>query len=167
MEDWIIIGEIINTKGIKGELKIRPETDYPDRFLDMKELLIQTGKTVKPYPIERVYLHKNMVFCKVTGIETPEEADRFRGSLCVVDINDTVPLPEDTYFIFDLIGCKVYTMQEEYCGVVEDVIQNPANDIYVVRNGEKEALIPAVKVFVKEIDIQNKRILIDPIKGML
>ena len=79
MEDWIIIGEIINTKGIKGELKIRPETDYPDRFLDMKELLIQTGKTVKPYPIERVYLHKNMVFCKVTGIETPEEADRFRG----------------------------------------------------------------------------------------
>lgn len=165
--DYVEIGKIINTHGVRGHVKVMPFTDYPERFRKMKSVFLQKRNgNVTEYAIEEVKYVKNTVLLKLKGIEDMDAAQLLKDSLLVVERKDAVKLPKDTYYIFDLIDCKVYE-QEAYLGVVTDVLETGSNDVYVVKdeNG-KELLIPALGWVVLSVDIANKKIQVQLPKGL-
>lgn len=165
--DYIKVGWITNTHGIKGELKIHPLTDDINRFDDLKKVYIGNNKVAAE--IERVKYIKGWVILKFKEFNNINEVLQYKGDYIYIDERDRVELPEDHFFIFDIIDCSVYTTKGEKIGLVVDVLQYASNDVYVVKdhNNEKEYLIPAVKEFVVEVDVEDKKIIIDPIEGMI
>lgn len=165
--DYIKVGRIINTHGIKGELKIIPLTDNIDRFDDLKTSYLGDNKI--KVEIDKVKYHKGFVIVKFKEYNNINDVIKYKDDFIYIDENDKVELPEDHYFIFDIVGCIVYDTEQNKIGKVTEVIQSVSNDVYVVKDIEnyRDYLIPAVKEFVVEIDIENKTIIIDPIEGMI
>ena len=165
--DYIKVGKITNTHGIKGEVKVFPLTDNIERFDDLKKVYLGDNKL--EVEIENVKYHKGLVIIKFKEFNNINDVLEFKDQFIYIDEKDKVELPKDHYFIFDLVGCTVYNTKEEKIGIVTDVLQYAANDVYVVKDEEKNKnyLIPAVKEFIIEVDINNKKIIIDPIEGMI
>ena len=160
----IEIGIIINTHGIKGHLKVDPLTDYVERFKDLDYVYV--GETKKKYKVEDLKFSKGYPMVKLEGIDSIDDGNKLRRDYMYVDYEDRVKLPKDVYFIFDIVGCKVYDMEGNYIGQVKEVLTYAANDVYLVE-GEEDYMIPAIKEFVKEVNIEEKLIKIDPIEGMI
>lgn len=165
--EYIKVGRIINTHGIKGELKVFPLTDNLDRFDDLKVAYL--GDNKEKVEIEQVKYYKGLAIIKFKEFDNINQVMKFKDDFLYIDAEDKVELPEDHYFIFDIVDCNVYDTEGRKIGVVTDVLQYTSNDVYVVKDMEKnkEYLIPAVKKFVVDIDIENKKIIIDPIEGMI
>lgn len=165
--DYVQIGKIINTHGIKGELKLYPLTDDINRFSYLK--IAYLGDNKLKVQIENVKYHKNMVIVKFKEFNNINEVLSYKDEFIYVDEEEIIKLPKNHYFIFDIVDCQVFNTAGEKIGIVTDVIQSASNDVYVVKNVEKnkEYLIPAVKEFFVDIDINNKRIIVDPIEGMI
>lgn len=161
------IGQIVNTQGLKGEVRVYSTTDDIYRFDDLNTFYI--GKDFNTeYKVERVRYKGNLVIMKIKGIDTVEMAEKLRNKNVYVSREESRDLEEDEFFIADMIGIKVYTVNDEYVGTLDDVLQYSANDVYVIKGeDDKEYLIPAVMKFVPEIDIEEGKMIIDPIKGML
>jgi len=119
--------------------------------------------------IEEVKYHKGLVIIKFKEFDNINQVLKYKDDFLFIDINDKVQLPENHYFIFDIVDCTVYDTKGQKIGIVTDVLQYSSNDVYVVRDHEKnkEYLIPAVKQFVVDIDVEHKKIVIDPIEGMI
>lgn len=161
------IGQIVNTHGLKGDMKIYPYTDYPERFEEVEYLFIE-GEGDKKWNIENVRYQKNMVLLKLKGIETIEAAEELRERNLFIDDSNRRVLDEDENMISDLVGLNVYLEDLTPVGTVKDVLQYTANDVYVIVNEEgKEFLIPALKQFIPVVDVKNNKVIITPIKGML
>ncbi|GFN36387.1 ribosome maturation factor RimM [Tepidimicrobium xylanilyticum] len=165
--DYIKIGWIMNTHGIKGELKVYPLTYDINRFNDLKKVYIGNNKIEAE--IERVKYSKGLTILKFKEFNNINDVLKFKKDYIYIDEKDRVELPDDHFFVFDIIDCTVYTIKGHKVGTVTDVLQMASNDVYVVKDVEngKEYLIPAVKEFVVDIDIKNKKIVIDPIEGMI
>ncbi len=165
--EYIKVGRIINTHGIRGELKVLPLTDNLDRFDDLK--IVYIGNNKEKVEIEQVKYHKGLAIIKLKEFDNINQVLKFKDDFLYIDVEDKVELPEDHYFIFDIVDCNVYDTKGRKIGVVTDVLQYTSNDVYVVKDMEKnkEYLIPAVKEFVVDIDVENKKIIIDPIEGMI
>lgn len=165
--DYIQVGKIINTHGIKGEIKIYPLTDDIHRFDSLKTVYL--GEDKIEVEIEGVKYHKGIVILKFKEFDNINEILPYKGEFLYIDSMDKVVLPEDHFFLFDVIGCTVFTKDEKRLGSISRVIQSASNDIYIVQDDErnKEYMIPAVKEFFVSIDVDNKRIIIDPIEGMI
>ncbi len=165
--DYVQIGKIVNTHGIKGELKIYPLTDNIYRFDHLKTAFL--GEEKIKVEIQNVKYHKNFAILKFKEFNDINEVLHFKEEFIYVDMDGRVDLPEKHYFIFDIIGCKVYDTSNILIGTVIEVIQSAGNDVYVVKDmrDQKEYLIPAVKEFFVLIDVANKKIIIDPIEGMI
>lgn len=157
----ILSGEIVNTHGINGEFKINPWCDSPEFLLDFDTVYINE----KAYKVKSSRVHKNCVLMKVNGINDVNAAMSLRGSRVSVN-KDEVELEDGQYFIADLIGLEVYDENEGLVGKIHDVLNLPANDAYVVRDGEIEFMIPVVREFVKAVDMENKRVEVKLIPGM-
>lgn len=162
---YTAIGKIINTHGIKGELKIYPLTDDISRFDSLKTAYIGEDK-LKVNAVGVKY-NKDMPIIKLNEFNNINEVMKFKDEYLYVDDDNLMKLPDDRYFVFDLLDCKVEDMKGDFIGIIKDVIENPSNDAYLIVNDDKEYLVPAVKEFVKDIDIDNKLIIIDPIEGMI
>jgi len=165
--DYIQIGKIINTHGIKGELKIYPLTDDMYRFNHLKSAFI--GEEKIEVNVENVKYHKGFPILKFKEFHDIDQVLKYKEAFLYVDMDGKVDLPEDHYFIFDIINCEVYDADNNLIGTVIDVMQSAGNDIYIVKdiNNQKEYMIPAIKEFFVLIDIDNKKIVIDPIEGMI
>ncbi len=162
----IRIGLIINTHGIKGELKLNALTDDLERFKDLDYVYLE--KTGKKHQVLGVKYIKDNPILKLEGIDSIDQAELYKNTYLAIDKEQLVDLPDGAYFIFDLIDCKVYDLNDNYIGVVKDVLTYAANDVYLIKTeSKKEVMIPAIKEFVKDIDIDNKVIKIDPIEGMI
>ncbi len=163
MEQFLEIGQIVNTFGIKGMIKVKAFTDDIQRFSELKEVLIDE----KEYKIQEVKYHKNMVLLQLEGITKIEEAEKLKNEYLKIKRENAIPLEEDTYFVVDLIGLNVYSDENEYLGELIDIFNTGSNDIYVVRREEKpQLLLPAIKDVIKQIDIENKKIIVHLIKGL-
>ena len=165
LSDYTVIGKIINTRGIKGELKIFPMTSVINRFSKLKNVYV--GENLTLYEISSVKYDNRFVYLKFKGYDNINDVIRLKESNIYIKDEDRIPLDENTFFISDLIGCKVYNMEGLYLGELKDVIENPVHDLYVIVNNQKESLIPAISNFVKLVDIENKVIKIDPIEGLI
>lgn len=161
------IGQIVNTHGLKGDMKVYPLTDYPERFEEIDGVYLENDSE-KKLVIEKVRYQKKMVLLKIKGIDTIEAVEKLRDVYLLIDENDRRELDEDEHMISDLIGLNVYLEDETLLGSIKEVLQYSANDVYVVKNAEgKEYLIPALKQFVPVVDVKNNKVIIRPIKGML
>lgn len=165
--DYLKIGQIVNTQGLKGEMRVYPLTDYKERFEEIDSLFVGEDFSKKT-AIEKVRYKKNMVILKLKGIDHINDVEKLRDKYLYVDKSDR-ELDDDTYYVQDIVGSKVYTVDGEYVGVMDDVIQTGgSNEVYsIITEEEKQVMIPAVGEFIKEIDIEKGIIIIDPIEGMI
>ena len=168
MTKYLEIGQIVNTFGIKGMIKVQPFTDDIEQFENLKTIYIKNKSEQKEYEIEEVKYHKNMILLKLKGVNTIEEANYLRQSYLLKDREKEEPLEEGTYYIVDLLGLEVYDDNGNLLGTLEDIFNTGSNDIYVVKNElGKQILLPAISEVIKEIDIKNKKIIVHLIKGLI
>ena len=168
MKEKLEVGQIVNTFGIKGFVKIYPYVNDIKRFDDLKTVYIKVKNEQKILEIEEVKYQKNMVLAKFKGIETVEEANKLRNSYVEIDRKDAIPLEEGEYFIADLLGLDVYIDTGEKLGVLEDIYNTGSSDIYVVKNElGKQFLLPYIDEVIKKIDLENGRITVHLIEGLI
>ena len=166
--EYIEIGQIVNTNGLKGVVKVNPFTDDISKFEDLKYVYIKLKNELKKVKIEQVRYNKNQVLLKLEGIDSIEEAEKYRNFYLNTEKESQEDLGEDTYYIVDLIGLDVYSDKNEYLGKIEDVFPTGSNDVYVVKdNLGKQILIPAIADVVKEVDLKNKKMTINLIPGLI
>lgn len=167
MLEYLNIGQIVNTHGIKGEVKVYPLTDDMKRFSKLKEIYIESKGDMTKYTVEAVKYQKNMVILKLKGIDTMNDAEKLRQLYLKVGRWDAVRLPKDTFFICDIVDSEVFDIQGELLGKLTDVIQTGSNDVYIVKTEGADLLIPALKSVVKQIDITNKKIVVELPEGLI
>ncbi len=160
--EFITIGEVLGAWGLKGAFRVRPLTDFPERFDPGESVFIQGVPTV----IQSSNWQKDGVIVTLPGIDTPEAAAALRSKNLDIPATELRQLPEDQYYQFDIIGMEVVTTGGLNLGKVTDIL-NCGNDVYVVKGDAKETLIPATKDVIKNIDLKSKKITIDPIEGLL
>lgn len=168
MEQFLQVGVITTTHGLKGEVKVFPTTDYPERFEEIKEVLLDTGRNKLPLEIQSVRYFKNLVILKFKGINDINEIEKYKQCSLWVTRENATPLYEDEYYIADLIGCKVFLEDGSKFGELVDVMETGANDVYVVNMTDgKEVLIPAIKDCILDVDIENQKMIIHLLDGLL
>lgn len=168
MTKYLEIGQVVNTFGIQGMVKVNPFTDDIKRFDKLKTIYIQNKKGIKEYEVQEVKYHKNMVLVKLKGIDNPEDADLLRQSYLLVDREKEEPLEDGVYYIVDLLGLEVYTDENQLLGTLEDIYNTGSNDIYVVKNQlGKQILLPGISDVIKKVDLEAKRIVVHLLKGLL
>lgn len=159
MKEFLSVGQIINTHGIKGEVKVYPLTDDIRRFRKLKTIYIDDIER----EITWCKLQADKVILKIEGIESPEEAYKYKNKYIKVKREEAVNLPKDRYFVTDIIGCKVVDENGKVFGDVAEVIFTGSNEVYWVK-GENELLVPALKSVITKMDIENKAIIIKPVE---
>ena len=168
MQKNLEIGQIVNTFGIKGFVKVNPFVDDISRFDDLKKVYIRNNKTTKEYEVEEVKYHKNMVLLKFKGIDRVEEAELLRNSYLEVDRENAIELQEGEYFIVDLLGLEVITDENQVLGKLEDIFNTGSNDIYVVKSEEgKQLLLPAISEVIKQINLEERKIIVHLLEGLI
>ncbi len=143
MQEYFEVGQIVNTFGIKGQLKVKPFTDDINRFEELKTVYICKKNEMKKVEIEDVKYNKQCVLLKIKGIEDLTEAEKYKGLFLKIDRKDAKKLPKDTYFIADILGLEVYTEEGELLGKVDDIFPTGANDVYVVKDEMRKTIIIA------------------------
>ena len=167
MTKYLEIGQIVNTFGIKGMVKVKPFTDDINRFDRLETIYIKNKKGKKEYKIQEVKYHKQMVMLKLEGIENPEEAEKLRGSYLLIDRDKEEPLEEGTYYIVDLLGLEVFSDEGELLGKVDDIFNTGSNDIYVVKDElGKQILLPGTSEVIKDVDLEQGKITVHLIPGL-
>ena len=162
------IGQIVNTFGIKGMVKVKPFTDDIRRFDELKTVYVEKNSTKIEYEIEEVKYHKDMVLIKFKGIDKVEQAEMLRNSYLTVSRDSVEKLEEGRYYIVDLLGLEVYTDEQVLLGTLEDIFNTGSNDIYVVKDKQgKQILLPAIQDVIKQIDIENKKIIVHLLPGLV
>ncbi len=166
MKNMLRVGKITNTHGIRGDVKVLPLTDYMERFEELEWIYID-GYREKFY-IENIKYKSTLVILSFKGYEDINLVEKFKDKYLLIDETQRRDLPEDTYYIADIIGLDVYTVKDEYVGKVKDIIQTGSSEVYIIKSTDnKEIMIPAVKEFIPEISLDKRKIVIDPIEGMI
>lgn len=167
-QEYFEVGQIVNTFGIKGQVKVKPFTDDLERFEELKSVLVEKGKELIEMQIEEVKYQQTVVLLKLKGIEDMNMAEKLKGCYLKIKREDARKLPNDTYFIADLIGLNVYTEDGILLGKVDDIYNNKSNDIYVIKDElGKQILLPAIKNVIKHIDIENEKITVHLLNGLI
>lgn len=167
-QEYFEIGQIVNHFGIKGMVKVNPFTDDISQFEKLKSILLVKDGKLSEVEIEETKYSKNQVLLKLKGIDTVEEAEKYRGCHLKIARSNSKKLPKDTYFIADLLGLTVYTDENILLGKVEDIYNSGANDIYVIKSEDgKQILLPGTKEVIKQIDLEQERITVHIIKGLI
>lgn len=168
MEEYFEIGQIVNTSGLKGILKIKPFTDDIKKFSNLKTIYIKTKSGLTEFKIEQVRYVKNMVMLKLAAIDTVEEAEKYRNLYIKILRDQEEELEEGSYYVVDILGCKVNTDANQELGKIVDVFQTGSNDVYVVKDEQgKQILLPAIKQVIKNVDIKNKIITVHLLEGLV
>lgn len=169
---YVAIGEIASPHGLRGEVKVVPLTDFPDRFARTARVLLGPpgGEPAEePVEVERARVQGRFVLAKLARVDSVEEAARLRGRLMYVPREETEPLPEGRFYRFDLEGLSVVTEDGVALGELAAVVENPANDLFVIRppGGGRDILIPALRSVVRKVDLKTGRMVVRLIPGLV
>ena len=168
MEDLFRIGSVSTTHGVHGEVKVYPTTDDPGRYKKIKEVILDNGKEKKTAHIEQTKFFKQMVIVKFKECNSMDEAEKLRGYELYVTREQAIPLKKNEYYIADLIGMKVMTDEGSELGIIDDVLQTGANDVYVVKQPSgKEVLLPAIKDCILSVDVEAGLMEVHVLDGLL
>ena len=168
MEQFLRVGVISSTHGIRGEVKVYPTTDDLERFLDLDEVILDTGREHKILEIEGVKFFKNQVILKFKGYDNINDIEKYLKKDLLVDREHAVELGENENFIADLIDMEVVTDEGKVLGTLTDVIETGANDVYAVKTPEgKEILLPAIRDCILDVNVDEKRMTVHVMEGLL
>jgi 16S rRNA processing protein RimM len=166
--EFAAIGKVINTHGVKGGLKVQPLSDFPERVKMLERVFVEKDGSAAPHEISEAFIHGRFWVVFLQGTDTCEKAQAMVGSMLSIPLEERLPLPDGAYYLDQIIGLQVYTVGDRYLGKVQDVLQTGSNDVYVVKDGEqREMLIPALKAVVRDIDLTQCRMVVDPPEGLL
>ncbi len=168
MQEYFEIGQIVNTFGIKGEVKVNPFTDDLKRFEELKSILVVKNKQLIEFEIENVRYQKHLVILKLKNIEDMNTAEKYKGCYIKIHRKDARKLPKDTYFIADIIGSQVITDDGKVLGKVDDIYNTGSNDIYVVKDElGKQILLPNIKEVILDIDVEKQIVTVHLLDGLI
>lgn len=168
MQKRLEVGQIVNTFGVKGFVKIYPYVNDVRRFDDLKKVYINIKKELKELEIEEVKYHKNMVLVKFKGIDDMDSAEKLRNAYVEIDRKDAIPLEEGQYFIVDLLGLEVYSDEGNLLGKLNDIFNTGSNDVYEVKDElGKTILLPGIPEVIKEVDLENGKIIVHILEGLI
>ncbi|KAB2844183.1 MAG: 16S rRNA processing protein RimM [Melioribacteraceae bacterium] len=161
MNEFFLIAEVKAVYNSRGYLSLISFTDFPDRFYKLKEIFIDVFGGRKQLEVEAVENVKGNFVLKIKNFDSADEAEIFVGKRIYIKPEDSVKLPADIFFVHDLIGSDVF-INSKFFGSLVDVLNLPANDVYVIKNSEgKEVMFPALKKFIKSFDTENKKLVLD------
>lgn len=167
-KELISIGRIVGTHGYKGTVKVESLTDFPERFKDLKSIKLRHARKTVEMNVESCGQHKGLIMMKIQGIESKEEAQLYRNALLCVNEEEIYSLPEGCYYHFQLVGLAVYDMEKGYLGILKEVLETGANDVYVVESETYgEILIPAIKEVILEVDLTAEKMQVKLLDGLL
>lgn len=165
----ITVGKIVNTHGHKGMVRVLPLTDFPERFQRGQVLLVQLGHSSRQLRIEHSFTHKKYIIIQFQEITDMNAAEELKGALIKVNKEDLYPLPEGSFYIFQILGLKVFDREGSFLGVVKDVLVTGSNDVYVIEKdtGGRPLLVPALKDVVLEVDLEQARMVVSLPEGLV
>ena len=167
MEQFLQVGVISSTHGIRGEVKVFPTTDDPVRFKKLKNVLLDTGREQLELEVQSVKFFKQFVIVKFKGIDNINDIEMYKGKRLLIPREDAVALGEDEYYIADLIGMEVFTEEGRF-GVLKDVMETGANEVYIIASDEHgEVLVPAIRQCILDVDIKEKKMKIHLMEGLI
>lgn len=168
-EKLVTVGRIVNSHGIRGELKVVPETDFPERFDKGNALFIVDSQNKQtPVTVQTSRLHKNMFILQFDQFSNINDVEKFKGSLLKIEAKEQQPLEEGEYYYHEIIGCKVVTEEDQELGLVSEVLTPGANDVWVVSLPKgKQLLLPVIDDVILDVDIANKTIRIHLMEGLM
>lgn len=164
------VGKIVNTHSLKGEVKVISSTDFEEqRFEKGTELLITRGnQVVKEVTVESYRTHKNNLLVKFVGIDSIEEAEKLKNLQIKIDSDNIGELEENEFYFHEIIGCEVFDENGKSLGEISEILTPGANDVWVIKSqNSKEILIPYIEDVVKKIDVENKKIDIEVMEGLI
>lgn len=167
MENLLQVGAVTATHGLRGEVKVFPTTDDAKRYDDLKEVLLDTGRELLPLTVEQVRYFKQFVIVKFKGLNRIEDVEKFVKKSLYVTREHAVKLEENEYFIADLMGLKVMDENETCLGTLTEVISTGANDVYVVKDQEREILIPAIGQCILHVDLEAGVMKVHLLEGLI
>lgn len=168
MQDKFQVGAVASVHGIKGEVKVFPTTDEPEKFKKLKTVWMKTAKEDREIALQTVKFFKNMVIVKFEGIDSPEEAYKYKGATLWIPRSEAVPLRKDEYYQADLIGLSVFTEEGAELGTLTDVLETGANDVYeITLPDHRTVLFPAIKDCVKAVDPEGGRMTVHVMDGLM
>lgn len=168
MEDLLKVGVITTTHGVWGEVKVYPTTEDAQRFQDLDYVLLDTGKDMRRLDIQRVKFFKNLAILKFQGIDNINDIEPYKGRDLWIPREEGLELEEDEYYIADLLDMEVYLEDGSKFGILKDVMETGANDVYVVQTAEgKEVLLPAIKDCILDVDVEQNKMTVHMMNGLL
>jgi 16S rRNA processing protein RimM len=165
--DYYAIGRVVRSAGLKGALVVQPLTEYPGRFLALKKVWVgKADAGQSQFHVKETCVSGQTIHLRLEEIQTRDAADTLAGRFLYVTDEDLVKLPEGTHFVHDIIGSRVIDERGRKIGTIEEVWKLPANDVYVVREGRREHLLPAIQTVIEKIDTERKQIRIRMMEGL-
>jgi 16S rRNA processing protein RimM len=161
---FLVVGQVLGPSGVSGDLRVEPQTDFPDRFAHLTQ--IHVGENLRPYPIDSVRIDGKAVVLKLRGIDDANTAQALRNADLSIPIDQAIELPPDSYYWHQIIGLEVWTDEGRLLGSVTEVLRTGSNDVYVVRAGPRELLLPAIEDVVLSVDITRRRLLVHLLPGI-
>jgi len=162
-DNYVIVGRILSPHGVRGEVKVEPITDNPERFKQLRQVYV--GDAL--HKVVSVRVLPKFVLVRFEGMDSPEQAKALSGMYLYIPKEQVMPLPEDTFYHFDLQGMEVVSTSGEILGTLREILVREANDVFVVDHPRGEILIPAIKDVVKDVDLENRRLVVELIPGLL
>lgn len=167
MADYFVIGDIVNTQGIKGEVRVIPCVDDVTRFELLDRVYLDKKGKITEYQVENIRYHKQFVLLKLIGVNDMTAAEALKGSVVKITEDMAIPCAEDEYYLKDLYDMTVVTDDGEELGIITDVLFTGANDVYVVTPKKgRDILIPAIKQVILDVDIENGKMTVKLLEGL-
>lgn len=163
----VAVGRVIRPHGLRGEVRIQPDTDFPERFSALKQITLLKDDDSMQVSVVSIRPHGTALLAKFEGIDTIEAASRWRDAVVAVAREHAAPLGAGRHYVADVLGLRVETEAGRMLGTVAEVVRTGSNDVYVVRGAEGEVLVPAISTVVLDIDVARNRMVIRPMPGML
>jgi len=164
----VMIGEIVRSHALRGTVKVRIVADAVEAFSRLRKVQLQRGEEVlSEYVIENLQIANDGLLVKFRGVDDRDQAERLRGAEVMMALAECPPAAPDQFYHFDLIGLPVFTASDEPVGDIVEILRYPANDVWVIRRGASEKLIPAIDSVIQKVDLPNRRVIITPLPGLL
>ena len=161
-----MIGEIAKPHGVRGEVVVIPHTDLPERFTWLDEIYVGDNPPL-PVALENVRFHKGRPLLKLAGYDNRDDVEDLRGQLLQIPEDQAIPLADNEYFLYQLLGLSVETAGRRPLGTLVEIIETGANNVFVVQGPQGEILIPDIPQVISSIDFENKKMIVHPLPGLL
>ena len=166
--ELVAIARVVRTRGLRGEVVADVLTDFPERFEGLENVtaVFASGEG-RELKIERFFFQKGRIVLKFSGVDSIESGEALRDTEICIDESDAVELEDDEYFDWELEGCEVKTIEGERLGTVREVMRTGGTEVLLVDGADKELMIPFAEAICLEVDVEGKRIVVDPPEGLL